>query len=225
MSGMEWDFGPEKARENLPAREVVPGEVLHEVFGAERVRAFESAETGAEIAGNPSEDASFWHRQEHPMSCAVVCQEFVAEGLLKEEYSEERMRAFARRQGWFSEDGTTPEDVGKLLEAMGLEVRREENCGLEDIVEVLENGGKVMASVNSMVLQNPLYRQLPGFTANHMVEVTGVDRSDPAHVRISINDPGVENGAGIVYSLERFETAWNTGNHFMVSAYRGKGAA
>lgn len=159
------------------------------------------------------------------MSCAVACQEFVAEGLLKEDYSEERMRAFARRQGWFSEDGTVPENAGKLLEAMGLEVRREERCSLEDIVEVLENGGKVMASVNNMVLQNPLYRWLPGYTANHMVEVTGVDRSNPAHVRISINDPGVENGAGIVYSLDRFETAWSTGNHFMVSAYRGKGAA
>jgi hypothetical protein len=225
MSGMEWDFGQEKARENLPVREVVPGEVLHEVFGAERARAVENAETGGEIVGNPLEDAQRWHKQEHPMSCAVACQEFVAEGLLKEDYSEERMRAFARRQGWFSEDGTTPEDAGKLLEAAGLEVRREERCGLEDIVEVLENGGKVMTSVNNMVLQNPLYQWLPGYTANHMVEVTGVDRSDPAHVRISLNDPGVENGAGIVYSLERFETAWSTGNHFMVSAYRGKGAA
>lgn len=225
MSGSEWVFDPEKGQENLPVREIVPGEVLHEVFGAERARAFELDEVGNEVAGNPSEDAKLWHRQEHPMSCAVACQEFVAEGLLKEDYSEERMRAFARRQGWFDEAGTMPEDTGKLLEAMGLEVRREENCSLDDIMETLESGGKVMASVNNMVLQNPLYQWLPGFTANHMVEVTGVDRSDPAHVRISLNDPGAENGAGVTYSLDRFEAAWNTGNHFMVSAYRGKGVA
>jgi len=224
MSGAEWDFGPEKARENPPAREIVPGEVLHEVFGAERIRAVESAEPGGEIAGDPAEDAKLWHKQEHPMSCAVTCQEFVAEGLLKGEYSEARMRAYAGREGWFDDEGTVPGDVGKLLEAMGLEVRREENCRVEDIAEALQSGGKVMASVNNMALQNPLYALLPGFGANHMVEVTGVDRSDPAHVKITLNDPGVENGAGIVYPLERFEAAWGTGNRFMVSAYRGKGA-
>lgn len=224
MSGVEWDFGPEKVRENLPAREIVPNEVLHEVFGAERPKALESNESGGEIVGNPQEDAKLWHRQEHPMSCAVTCQEFVAEGLLKEEYSEARMRAYAKREGWFSDEGTVPGDVGRLLEAMGLEVRREERGSVEDIAEVLQNGGKVMASVNNMILQNPLYSLLPGFNANHMVEVTGIDRSDPAHVKITLNDPGVENGAGIVYSLERFEAAWKTGNHLIVSAYRGKGA-
>ena len=222
MSNMEWSIYPEKTRENQSVWENVPGEVLHEVFGTEQTQSFECSENGDEIVGNPSDDAMLWHQQEHPMSCAIACQEFVAEGLFKEDYSEERMRAYAQRQGWFSDEGTTQENAGKLLEAMDLNVHSEENCDLGDIIQVLQNDGKVMTSVNNMVLQNPLYQLFPGFSANHIVEVTGVDRTDPAHIKIILNDPGVENGAGIVFPLQQFEAAWMMGKHFMVSAYRGK---
>ena len=60
----------------------------------------------------------------------------------------------------------------------------------------------------------------PSLTANHAVEVIGIDRTDPSNVKVILNDPGLPGGRGITYDLEEFQTAWNTSGGFMVSAYR-----
>lgn len=176
-----------------------------------------------EMVGDPEKSAEVWHLQEHPMSCAVACQEFVAEELLGKEFSESKMRSYAENNAWFSDGGTKMYHVGNLLEAMGLGVERTQGATIEDLKEVLKSGGKVMVGVNNMALENPLYAKLPGCSANHMVEVTGIDERDPKHIKVYLNDPGVKNGAGREIDLNTFQAAWKTSNTFMVSAFRQNG--
>ena len=209
-----------------PFLEILPGEVGHEIIGS-----FENNEINfnmevvedIEVIGTPEQDSELWHLQEHPMSCAVVCQEFVAEGLLKEDYSEEKMRTYASKHEWFDDNGTCLKDTGNLLEAMGIEVERSFNCTTESIREVLQNDGKVIVGVNNAVLENPLYAKLPGFQANHAVQVIGIDESNPEDIQVILNDPGVMDGGGIRHSLNTFETAWKKSNCFMMSAYLPEG--
>jgi hypothetical protein len=178
----------------------------------------ETDEPSYEIIGEPKEDMEHWHQQSEDMSCAVACQEFVAEELLDTDLSERKMIDYAEQCGWY-ENGTFKEDVGKLLVSMGLVVEPHFSGRLEDIQDTLENGGKVMAFVNNVALKDPNLTNLAGLGANHVVEVIGIDRSDPENVRVILNDPGVKNGCGIEHSEEIFEKAWETGNCYWVSAH------
>lgn len=206
-------------------RELVPGEVTLETMGPkETFELRENMETPG-VFGNPEAAAEVWHLQEHPMSCAVVCQEFIAEELLGKDFSEAKMRDYAEDREWFSDGGTKIHDVGNLLEEMGLDVERVQGATVEDIKAVLTGEGKLMAGVNNLVLHDSRFALLPGNSANHMVEVTGIDERDPNHVKVILNDPGVENGAGREVPLDTFLAAWNTSGNFMVSAYRPNGGA
>lgn len=186
-------------------------------FFKEIKNAFEGNNEG--IIGNPEKDMETWHEQVSPVSCAVCCQEFVAEQVTGKEFTEEEFCRFAETQGWFNpETGTPPGDVGKILEYMGFDVTRQEGVSVNELAQMLENGEKVIVGVNNMVLANPELSDLPGYNANHAVQVIGIDRSDPNHIEVILNDPGVENGNGVRHSLEDFVKAWSKGNNFTVSA-------
>lgn len=194
---------------------------LGEGFASERIagRKIAGQNEAPEISGEPMEDMRHWHCQSEGMSCAVACQEFVAEELLDRELSERKMIGYAERHGWY-ENGTPPEDAGRLLESLGLETERSYGGSLGEIEKVLESGGKVMASVSNYMLKFPQSAGIAGLSANHMVEVIGIDRRNPADVRIILNDPGVDNGRGIEHSASDFERAWEMGGRYMISAYR-----
>ena len=101
---------------------------------------------------------------------------------------------------------------------MGLEVERQNGVTLAELAEMLDNGEKVIVGVNNMVLANPAMANLPGMSANHAVQVIGIDGTDPDNIQIILNDPGVENGQGIRHDLSTFMTAWSTSGNYTVSA-------
>ena len=179
----------------------------------------EGGEGRETILGNPEKDMETWHMQDSDVSCAVCCQEFVAEQVTGQEFTEQEFCDLAERQGWFDpETGTAPEDVGKILEYMGFDVTRQEGVTVQELAQMLENGEKIIVGVNNVVLMNPELANVPGMSANHAVQVIGMDVADPDNIQVILNDPGVPDGRGIRHSLEEFEAAWNTGNHFTISA-------
>lgn len=179
----------------------------------------EGREGGETIIGNPEKDMETWHMQEGNMSCAVCCQEFIAEQVTGQEFTEQEFCELAESHGWFDpESGTTPGDVGKILEYMGFDVTRQEGVTVQELAQMLENGEKIIVGVNNMVLMNREFANIPGMSANHAVQVIGMDTTDPNNIQVILNDPGVPDGRGIRHSLEEFEAAWNTGNNFTISA-------
>ncbi len=180
----------------------------------------EFAET-TELIGNPEKDMENWHRQTEQNSCAIACQEMVAEQLLHRDFSEEEMIRFAKERGWYRSESGTPEGhVGDILEALGLEVEREKGQTLSDLAEDLQRGRKVICGVNNMILSNPDFAELPGQRANHAVEVIGIEVTPSKDVQIILNDFGVENGRGRRVSADTFMKAWNTGRNFSVTAWK-----
>lgn len=180
----------------------------------------EAAET-VELFGNPEKDMENWHPQTEHNSCAIACQEFVAEQLLQKDFSEEDMIHFAKEQSWYtSEAGTPLGHVGDILETLGLETSRESGQTLSDLAEDLQHGRKIICAVNNMVLENADYADIPGLKANHAVEVIGIDVSCPGEAQVILNDSGVENGQGRRISAEAFVKAWNTSRNFAVTAWK-----
>ncbi len=126
----------------------------------------------------------------------------------------------ARENGWLQEGGTYLEDIGNLLELHGIETHRYMNAGFEDIHAAVKQGDRVIVAVYNAALDDEWCDILPGVSANHAIEVIGVDDTDPENVKVIINDPGVADGCGKVVSLETFQQARRGSGGFMMVAKR-----
>lgn len=174
------------------------------------------------IIGNPEDAMESWHWQETGTSCAVASQEFVLERLTGHEFHESDLRVLAEEQGWYSPEGGTPmDDVGNLLEHMGLTVERSQGNSIRDLEECLQNGGEVIVGVDSSEIWEGQDDDFfgPGIDADHAVQVIGLDYSDPGNPLVILNDPGTANGGGAMIPLEIFMGAWEDSGCFMVEAY------
>lgn len=174
------------------------------------------------IIGDPAGNMENWHWQETGTSCAVASQEFVLEQLTGQEFDESDLRELAEENGWYDAEGGTPmDDMGNILEYMGLQVEQSTGNSVEDIEHCLENGGQIIVGVDSDELWNGTNDELfgPGMDADHAVQVTGIDYSNPEEPMIILNDPGTSNGGGAMVPLEAFVDAWEDSGCFMVAAY------
>lgn len=178
--------------------------------------------TEGTVVGDPQEDMDNWHMQETNSSCAVASQEFVLEELSGLDFQEEDLRELAERNGWYDPNGGTPmDDVGNILEHMGLQVERSQGNDLSDLEECLTHGGKVIVGVDSSELwygeDDDLF--LPGMGADHAIQVIGIDYSDPDDPMVIVNDSGAANGRGAMVPMDVFMDAWEDSGYFMVEAY------
>ena len=169
-------------------------------------------------------DLENWHMQAETLSCTVSIQELVGEQLLGRDLPEEEMIAYAQKRGWYDPaEGSTKSDTGKVLEAMGFEVHRANDQTLQDLLEALAEGEKVICGVDTLVLQNADLADMPGRKANHVVQLAAIDFSDPENPQAVVNDMGIPDGRGIRYDLDDFLDAWKAGGNYAVTV--GKGAA
>lgn len=220
----EFIFDPEEVEvlEKTVEYEVFEEGVVREIIGTME-QSCEELGAVETVFGDP-EDAENWHHQSEKYSCAITCQEFVAEQLMDRDFSEQEMIEYAQKKGWYEPtEGTPYSDVGNLLEAIGLDVERAENCTVTDLMQALADGEKVICGVNNLILAEPRLAEMPGLTANHAVEFIGVDFSNPHSPQVILNDPGVKNGQAIRHDMDVFMKSWSTCDNYAVIA--GKGVA
>jgi hypothetical protein len=190
---------------------------------------FDPAGQDADVIGAPGEEMNNWHQQANPDTCAVVSQEFILESLTGQEFSEEQLQYEAWRMGAYTPGGGTPlECMGDLLEAHGIPVEREYGATLDELSAKLADGEKVMVALDSHEIWTPGQDYvtdelltdcagLPGQQADHAVEVIGIDYSDPNNPMVVLNDPGHQQGRGLMVPADEFVNAWQDSNCYMVS--------
>lgn len=161
-----------------------------------------------------------WHLQEEPYSCANACQEYIIDEYLGIDVPEAYLNEIARENNWLLENGTTYENIGNLLEVFGIEAHRYMNAGFEDIRQALNNGDRVIVAVHNAALDESWWDFIPVVSANHAVEVVGIDDTDPKNIKVIVNDPGVRDGCGKVVTLDTFNQARDGSGGFMVVAER-----
>lgn len=174
------------------------------------------------VIGDPEEAMESWHWQETDSSCAVASQEFVLEQLTGQDFEEAELRELAEENGWYMPEAGTPvDDVGNILEHMGLTVERSQDNSIDDIAQCLQDGGQVIVAVDSSELWEGVNDDDfgPGMQADHAVQVIGIDYTDPAEPMVILNDPGASNGGGAQVPLDEFVDAWEDSGCFMVEAY------
>lgn len=170
------------------------------------------------IIGNPSESLDSWHVQSDN-TCAVVSQEFVLENLLDREFNEKELTEIAEAHGWY-DNGTSMNDVGKLLEYYGIDVEQSMGNTLYDLRNSLQEGKQIIVGVDADEMWSGQNEEMfgPGMDANHAIQVIGIDESNPHDVKVIINDSGVTNGQGVMVPADSFIDAWEDSGCFMVEA-------
>jgi len=167
-----------------------------------------------------------WHDAHHEQGSGIVSQEQVLADLTGTRHTEAELHEIATEHGWYIEGGGTPlYDIGSLLEYFGMSVQTRHDGRLEDIELALAGGiGVIVAlsaqkiSYTDLVLALDAYPGIPGQDPGRAVHVTGVDRSDPAHPAVIVNDPGPGGGAAQAVPLPDFLDAWAGSGNFTVLA-------
>lgn len=176
------------------------------------------------VAGTPAEDMEHWEYQGQTGRCAIYAQKFAIEAITGREIPIEELVAVAEENGWFvpgENEGTVSLNMDKLVEYYGVENEMSFNNDIESLEEALNDGHKVIVSVDSGQIwkgeENDIFS--PETTADHAVEVIGIDRTDPENPMVVLNDSGTPNGCGELVPLEVFENAWNAGDSQMIECW------
>lgn len=172
---------------------------------------------------NIESGAAEWHEQIEPYSCAIASQHFIISEYTDASVTEQDLIRTASEMGWYEELGTPMADVGDLLMAYGIDVTVRMAGDFNDLLEATANGDRVLVSVQNMAMTTEWADGYPAYSANHVVEVLGIDRSDPEDPRVIVNDPGIPNGRAMSMTRENFEDAWMTGGGYMCVAHRPDG--
>jgi hypothetical protein len=178
------------------------------------------------VIGTPHADGDYFPgQQSYSDTCAIRCQEFIIRQYTGANAPEKFFIDEARAHGWYHDGhGTSPEDVGKLLELHGIPVHRYVHANEYQLAAELGQGHKVIIGVDSDELwrQNPVLTDLRHIfglgAADHAVVVSGIDTSDPDHVKVIISDPGTGEAAAR-YPMDQFVAAWRDSNFFMVATH------
>lgn len=175
--------------------------------------------------GTPTDGGGFSYdvfQGEQP-ACAVYSQYNVLKDYGYTGTAEDLI-AEATDKGWYDpENGTSFQNVGKLLESHGVPCDVFINANRYNLLGELAQGKKVIVTVDSgelwcdgklSKLGEMLEDILPG-GADHALVVTGFDTSDPNNVMITLTDSG-SGQAAVSYPIGQFEDAWHDGHCTMV---------
>lgn len=180
------------------------------------------------IIGHPEEHIDSWHLQETDSSCAVCAQEFIYEHFTGQEISEETMREIGEEIGVYDAGGTAPADVGLILESQGFHIEQSVHDSADEaqieLVHALENGEGVIVGLDSTEIWTGTNND--GWfgwnqTADHAVQVIGIDNSHEGQPMVILNDSGHPDGCGSMIPLDLFMDAWEDGGFFMTEVSEG----
>jgi len=174
---------------------------------------------GSLIAGDPQSEADHWHLQEDQNSCAVACQKGILESLTNQSIPESELSELAECNGWYDPScGTSPLDVGRLLEAYGVPLERGHDYTAMDLLDALGRGEKVIVGVDANEIWTPIKdsygNPVEQPDTGHAVWVTGMEVTDDGRAFVCLNDPGTPDGRCKIVALEDFLNAWNDFGNF-----------
>ena len=160
-------------------------------------------------------------KQKYSDTCAIKSQQLVLEkfGIY---VSEDQLRTEAYSHGWYSPgQGTSMNDVGRLLELHGVGVNQYVNGNIFNVINELAQGHDVIMGVDSGELwRYGLYEKFEdrilGPRADHALIVSGINTEDPKNIKVIITDPGTGDLCK-EYSLSQFVDAAEDSNFFMVT--------
>ena len=167
----------------------------------------------------PGADISSVH-QIYDDTCAIKSQQIVLKSFGFDIPEEQLVQEAIALNVYEPGSGTSPQDVGVLLNAHDVPTHTVHHAHVYDLVNELAQGHKVIVGVDSGELWHPSVfekmQDLFGGHADHALVVTGIDTTDPNHVEVIITDPG-SGDVAMRYPMEQFLDAWHDSHCIMIA--------
>lgn len=183
--------------------------LIHDVLSSSDVE----IPSGCDLNINP-------YMQTYADTCAIKSQQLILNdfGI---PCTEDELVRYSAEHGWYNGNGTSMGDIGNLLEDAGIHCSRQCDANVFNLISELSQGHKVIVGVDSGELWGNKFIEwlkdfFLGVTPDHALLVTGIDTSDPDHVKVVVTDPGTGE-AGKAYPLEQFMDAWSDASCYMCS--------
>ena len=176
------------------------------------------------VSGDPETSMQEWEYQGDTGRCALYSQKFILDELTGQDIDMEDMADFAVQNGWFDEaNGTAALNMNKMLDHFGIENDMHFHASVSDIEDCLNAGGKVIVSIDADEIWYGSNENLftPGSSANHAVQVIGIDHTDPDQPMVILNDSGSPEGCGEMVPMDVFTDAWEAGNCQLITCFGG----
>lgn len=163
-------------------------------------------------------------QQKYPDTCAIKSQQIILESN-DIKVSEDELVSESIENGWYvpGQGGTSPVDVGNLLESHGMTVSRFVHASIDDIATALAQGHHVIVGVDSGELwDSGTWETFEDFLnsggADHALIVSGIQLNPlTAEREVVLTDPGTGEVAHS-YTIDQFLDAWGDSDNFMVIA-------
>ncbi|MGL6340647.1 MAG: C39 family peptidase [Waterburya sp.] len=174
------------------------------------------------VWGTPSSDSDYW-REQNGNTCSIVAQISVYESITGEYISETTAAEYAQEQGWYDpEEGTLREYSGSILNACGIETEQSYDNTIETIAEAMNNGDKVIVSLDANEIWDPIYsttgEPYEQTDAAHAVWVTGIQQNSDNTIDFVLNDSGTSYGQGDLVDYYDFINAWDDYDNYLTIA-------
>ena len=148
--------------------------------------------------------------------CAVRCEEFILHSFGIHKALPE-LRDLALDKGWLTDDGAYVKDLGNTAGHFGLKVGKMEDATLQDIVQAIDQGKKVIAAVDGgELIGDPLEERIEdvfvGKIVDHCVVVLSVSVEND---EVALYDPAF-GPIPITVSIAHFLDAWEDSNYHCV---------
>src|SRR5439155_8467230 len=176
--------------------------------------------------GHPIEYSHDWQHQTGERACAVVAQGEIFESLTGHHLTEQQLCRIAQEHGLYDpETGTRPQDVGKLLELLGVPAEQHPHATLSDLANALQHNDRVIVGLNANEIWYPHRDNVTGEPvklpyAGHAVWVTGIEQEADGSVKVILCDSGTEHGAMEAVDAKDFLNAWADADNEMVVAHQ-----
>jgi hypothetical protein len=170
------------------------------------------------IGENPQDIVSNDVHQNYDDTCAIKSQQLVLDDFGIHLTEDQLVQQAEQYNIYAPGSGTSPQDVGKLLELNGVHCTQNANASIYDLTSALAKGEKIIIGVDSGELwyDNKISDVISGEKADHALIVAGIDTTDPNNVQVILTDPGTGQ-EGAHYPMDQFLDAWHDSGNFMVT--------
>lgn len=112
-------------------------------------------------------------------------------------------------------------DFTQVLYERELHVEEYSGLNLKETLSLLDDDGKLLCFLSADILEGTSAVKLKGLAPNRVVELIGVDISNPINIRAFYNDPTCEDGCGKSCGWKKFNSAWDTSGKYAMFIFKG----
>ena len=175
------------------------------------------------IYGDIEQGREGWFYEPAPTRNLIAWDIILAKQIAGREAEEQEIYSRLEKLTYFNEEcGCSLGDFEKLLASQGFIMEQYDGLSMRETMELLETEGRLLCAVNTGIITDHIDAKLRGLMADCMVEVIGMDISNPENIRIYYNILTEKDGCGKSCRWDSFQNAWKTSSRYALFVYKGK---